>query len=534
MKEQRTYFADVGASLSCQWKIGPMEPKLPPPPRALPLPHFTLPPLAGEGHLFVAALRSHISASPTPTAASLSRFLPGLTPLRLTHLLLLLGPLLAKGIPHDLLAALLPLPPPPLPLAVLLHSLPPRRCNELLASVLPSVSPHAFPDLLHHVLLTARLASTTQSAPAVLALDVLFSSCARNKKLSRATLAYRSMRAHGLLPTVVSCNVFISAALRLRRPEIAVSFFREMRRCRMSPNVYTANMVMRAHCALGRVAEAAQVLDEMSDLGICRTPTSFNTLIATYCKDDGGMELAFRLKKRMEQEGLMPNEVTYNAILHGLCKKGNMCRANQLVGEMRANGVEPNTVTFNTLIHGYVRLGDNESASRVHEEMVKAGVGVDMVTYNALILGLCNEGKVKKAGHLVQELCRTKLEPNASTFMSLIVGQWKRQNSERALDLLNAMKKSGFHPNYDAYKMVVSTFCKNKDFEGALDILKDMLARCMAPEMDLLHEFFEGLSEAKKLHLVEDLRSVANGARFIPDVYYTGDYRNKDKEKNEC
>jgi pentatricopeptide repeat protein len=117
-----------------------------------------------------------------------------------------------------------------------------------------------------------------------------------------------------------------------------------------------------------------------------------------------------------------------------------MCRANQLVGEMRANGVEPNTVTFNTLIHGYVRLGDNESASRVHEEMVKAGVGVDMVTYNALILGLCNEGKVKKAGHLVQELCRTKLEPNASTFMSLIVGQWKRQNSERALDLLNAIR----------------------------------------------------------------------------------------------
>lgn len=108
------------------------------------------------------------------------------------------------------------------------------------------------------------------------------------------------------------------------------------------------------------------------------------------------------------------------------------------------------------------------------------------------------------------------------------------QNSERALQLLNVMKKAGFHPNYDMYKMVISTFCKNNDFEGAVDAMKDMFGRCMAPDKALLHEFFEGLSRANKLHLAEDLRSADNGARFIPAVYYTGDYRNKDEEKTTC
>jgi pentatricopeptide repeat protein len=135
---------------------------------------------------------------------------------------------------------------------------------------------------------------------------------------------------------------------------------------------------------------------------------------------------------------------------------------------------------------------------------------------------------------LVQELCAAKLEPNASTFSALIIGQCKKQNSERAVDLLNAMKKAGFQPNYYTYKIVVSTFSKNKDFEGAVDVLKDMLRRCIAPDKALLHEFFEGLAEAKKLHLAADLRSVANGARFISDVYYTGDYRNIDEEKITC
>jgi pentatricopeptide repeat protein len=201
---------------------------------------------------------------------------------------------------------------------------------------------------------------------------------------------------------------------------------------------------------------------------------------------------------------------------------------------MRVMRVVPNTVTYNTLIYGYVILGDNGAASRVHEEMVKNRVQLDIVTYNALILGLCQDGKIQKSEHLFQQLDRQKLEPNASTFSALVIGHCKVENSERALQLLNVMKKSGFHPNYDTYKMVISTFCKNKDFEGAVDVMKDLLDRCMPPDKVLLHEFFDHLSMAKKLHLAEDLQLADKGGRFIPAVYYTGDYRNKGEEKNTC
>ncbi|KAF7009504.1 hypothetical protein CFC21_024030 [Triticum aestivum] len=500
------------------------------PPRALPLPHFTLPPLAGEDLAFVTALRSHLSSSPELAPSSLSRFLPQLNPLRLSHLLL--SP---PRVAHDLLGSLLSSPPPPLPFALLLHAITPRRSSELLASLLPSVSHHAFPELLHHLILTARLAAGSRgTGAAVPAVDVLFSACARRNKLSQATLTFRAMRAHGLLPRVESCNVFISAALRLKRPEIAVSFFREMRRCCISPNMYTANMVLRAFCALGRVADAATVLDEMADWGVDRTVVSFNTLIAAYCREHGGLEHALELKKKMELEGLAPSEVTYNTILHVLCKEGRMQQANRLLSEMKVKRVVPNTVTYNTLIYGYVMHGDNGTARRVHEGMVKNGVELDIITYNALILGLCRDGKIKKAVHLFQQLDRSKLEPNASTFSALILGYCMTQNSERALQLLKVMKKSGFHPNYDTYKIVISAFCKNKDFEGAVDVMKELLEMCMAPDKVLLHEFFEALSKAKKLHLAEDLWSADKGGKFIPSIYYTGDYRNNGEEKTAC
>ncbi|KAG8037918.1 hypothetical protein GUJ93_ZPchr0006g46246 [Zizania palustris] len=457
-----------------------------PPRRALPLPHFTLPPLAGEDLLFVTALRSHLSSTPPPATASLSRFLPQLSPLRLSHLILLATP---SEVPHNLLASLLPPPPPPLPFALLLHSLRPRCSAELLASLLPSVSHHAFPDLLHHVVLTARLAAPrpdggSGGGGAVPALSVLFSACARGKKLSQATLVFRTMRAHGLLPRVEGCNVFISAALSLKRPEIAVSFFREMRRCRISPNTFTANMLLRAFCDMGRIADACEVLDKIPEWGVDRTTVSFNTLIAAYCREGDDAGPAVQLKKKMEQQGL-----------------------------------EQRTST---------------TASRVHEEMARNRVELDIVTYNTLILGLCNEGKMKKVEHLLRELETAKLERNASTFSALIIGWCKMQNSERALQLLNAMKKSGFHPNYPTYKMVISSFCKNKDFEGVIDVMRDMLERCIAPDKALLHEFFDDLWKAQKLHLAESLQSLYNGVKFIPVVYYSGDYRNKDEVVTKC
>ncbi|TVU08529.1 hypothetical protein EJB05_41937, partial [Eragrostis curvula] len=87
-----------------------------------------------------------------------------------------------------------------------------------------SVIDNSVTDLLDHVLLTARIAAGWRpAAAAVPALDVLFSVCARDKKLSRATLAFRAMRSHGLLPTVESCNVFISAAGNLPAAAAALS-----------------------------------------------------------------------------------------------------------------------------------------------------------------------------------------------------------------------------------------------------------------------------------------------------------------------
>ncbi|QHN97005.1 Pentatricopeptide repeat-containing protein [Arachis hypogaea] len=66
----------------------------------------------------------------------------------------------------------------------------------------------------------------------------------------------------------------------------------------------------------------------------------------------------------------------------------------------------PNSVTYNTLIHGFCKNGDMEGAKRVFDRMVEVrgqsckpdvGCHPNVLTYNTLIEGLCLGGNVGEA-----------------------------------------------------------------------------------------------------------------------------------------
>ncbi|MCI57222.1 pentatricopeptide repeat-containing protein mitochondrial-like, partial [Trifolium medium] len=59
----------------------------------------------------------------------------------------------------------------------------------------------------------------------------------------------------------------------------------------------------------------------------------------------------FKLLQLIKSNGVTPNAVIYNTLLHALCRNGKVGRARSLMNEM----VEPNDVTFNILISAYCK-----------------------------------------------------------------------------------------------------------------------------------------------------------------------------------
>lgn len=75
----------------------------------------------------------------------------------------------------------------------------------------------------------------------------------------------------------------------------------------------------------------------------------------------------------MSEKGIRKNEITYNIIIKWL-KEGMMEVATSVIWEMEANGYQPNHVTYDTLINGYCKAGNLGDASKMMTGMGEKGI----------------------------------------------------------------------------------------------------------------------------------------------------------------
>ncbi|MCV5004772.1 pentatricopeptide repeat-containing protein, partial [Escherichia coli] len=78
------------------------------------------------------------------------------------------------------------------------------------------------------------------------------------------------------------------------------------------------------------------------------------------------LDKAFASVNKMENQGLFPDVITYNAILDGFCKQGRMHEAEQVLRRMTEHGVKPDRSTYTSLINGHVSQDNLKAAFRFH------------------------------------------------------------------------------------------------------------------------------------------------------------------------
>ncbi|KAK9924368.1 hypothetical protein M0R45_032738 [Rubus argutus] len=91
--------------------------------------------------------------------------------------------------------------------------------------------------------------------------------------------------------------------------------------------------------------------------------------------------------KKMVNQGLVSNVITYTSLIDGLCKNGSTDLAFRIFHEMRERDCLPNLYTYSSLIFGLCQEGKADD-ERLLEEMEREGLVPDLVTFTMLIDGL--------------------------------------------------------------------------------------------------------------------------------------------------
>ncbi|XP_068657524.1 pentatricopeptide repeat-containing protein At1g77405 [Aristolochia californica] len=197
----------------------------------------------------------------------------------------------------------------------------------------------------------------------------------------------------------------------------ALAAFYRMKQFHCKPDVIAYNTIIGALCRVGNFKKARFLLDQMEIPGFRCPPDTFTytVLISFYCKHSlqTGCRKAIRRRiweanhmfRHMIFKGFIPDVVTYNCLIDGLCKTYRIGRAMELFDDMLQRGCNPNMVTYNSFIRYYSAVNDVDKAIEMMRSMqLRRHGNPTSSSYTPIIHALCEVRRPTEARDFLVEM----------------------------------------------------------------------------------------------------------------------------------
>lgn len=322
-------------------------------------------------------------------------------------------------------------------------------------------------------------------------------------KPDRAVRLFLSLHHHGIRQDLRTFNTLLDVLCKSRRVRKATSLFKTFR-LRFGADAITFNILADGWCLLKRTANALDVLKEMVDSGVDPTLTTYNILLKGFFRSGQVKEawdFFLQMKKRGRKKGseCMPDVVSYTTVVHGLGLAGRIDTARKLLDEMISQGCLPSVATYNAFIQVLCKKDSIQNALEVFDEMLRRGYTPNATTYNSLIRGLFHGGETVRAMDFMEKTMRRSegCKPNVQTY-NIVIKHWCEEGEvAKALELVRRMNEGGdCLPNLDTYNLVISGMFarrRSEDMVVAGKMVEEMVHRGYLPRRFMFNKVLNGL-----------------------------------------
>ncbi|KAG8071856.1 hypothetical protein GUJ93_ZPchr0006g45321 [Zizania palustris] len=303
-----------------------------------------------------------------------------------------------------------------------------------------------------------------------------------------------------LAVTLPLFNSLLDALAKSRHAGKAASLVRALEQ-RFPPDVVTYNTLADGWCRVKDTSRALDVLRQMVESGITPTKTTYNIVLKGFFRA-GQLQHAWNFFLQMKKRGskddsCKPDVVSYTTMVHGLGVAGQVEKARKMFDEMSKEGCAPSVATYNALIQVICKKGNVEDAVVVFDEMLVKGYMPNVVTYTVLIRGLCHAGKIDRAMTMLGRMKNEGCEPLVQTYNVLIRYSFEEGEMEKGLDLFERMSKGEeCLPNQDTYNIIISAMFMRKraeDMALAARMVEEMVERGYLPRKFMFNRVLNGL-----------------------------------------
>ncbi|ESQ27164.1 hypothetical protein EUTSA_v10018150mg [Eutrema salsugineum] len=392
--------------------------------------------------------------------------------------------------------------------------------------------------------------------PDVLLYTILIRGLSKAGKIEDALKLFSSMSSKGIRPDTYCYNAVIKALCEQGLLEEARSLQLEMSETESFPDASTHTILICSMCRNGLVRKAEEIFKEIEKRGISPSVATFNALIDGLCKsgelkearlllhkmevgrpaslflrlshsggnrsfdtmvESGSILKAYKDLAHLADAGNSPDIVTYNVLINGFCKAGNIDGALKLLNVLQLKGLSPDSVTYNTLINGLHRVGREEEAFKLF--YAKDDFRHSPAVYRSLMTWSCRKRKIVVAFSLWMKYLK-KISCLDDEAANEIEQCFKEGETERALRWVIEMDTRRDEFGLGPYTIWLIGLCQSGRFQEALmafSVLRENKILVTPPScVKLIH----GLCKREQLDAAIDVFSYTldNNFKLMPRV----------------
>lgn len=154
-------------------------------------------------------------------------------------------------------------------------------------------------------------------------------------------------------PNVFAFNWMVFASAFVGNYQEAVGYFTLMQEMGINGNTFTFSILLKTCTGLMDVNKGKEVHAVVSKMGCANVVSVANAMSDTYCKC-GSLHYARRVFDRTAERDVS----SWTSMICGYCNVGKTEQGLVLFERMKLGGLEPNYFTWNAMIAGFARCGD--------------------------------------------------------------------------------------------------------------------------------------------------------------------------------
>lgn len=374
--------------------------------------------------------------------------------------------------------------------------------------------------------------------------------------IDRARSLQLEISEHDDFPNALTYTILICGMCRDGLTGEAQQMFNQMEKLGCFPSVVTVNAVINELCRAGKLEEASLIFCKMQ---VGRNPLLFLRLAQGENRVTDGISLRKTIERMCEQGQILdayrllmdsaslPDITTYNILINGYCKAGNIDRALKLFEHLSLQGLSPDSVTYGTLIDGLYRVDREEDALNFYNLMIQKGFEPSFSVYKALMTWSCRKknvhfafslwlkylnslpgrryrsiyvldkffrrGQVAKAIRELLELDFKFKDFDLAPYTILLIGLCQAKREEQALAVFSVLNEFNITINPPSCVYLIKALCHTTKLFKAVNVFHYALDKGFILGRSICHQLLESLLHSKNrkefaIDIIERMKSL--------------------------